>query len=1133
MESIITPAVRQSLTELINISKKDPKAEVECKLLSDKIQTKDVAERLLKTIQTLSIGSNTEDHRLTFSYSDNTRVSVVGPQNVFKICSQNTFREVPLSVEKKQKYFEDSRGLIDVPEGNLRFTLRSETPLRKDWEGNPNDPKAFIRMIHRKSYVTADQLFSIDFSMVKTRPQNSKKTIKETLKLPHKYELEIEFIGKDTTQTTEDIVNEYIRILTVLSQSYYQTAFLLKVSDIQGYLQEFKMTNNVFYNPVTLVRKHLNTDIGSGYTVTTKADGERSGLYVARDRRLLKITGNMQITWTGITASNDSHTGDFLDGEFMYDKQLFCIFDIYRFRNRDVKSLPLMKTDEDTIKNPSSSRLGCAKLFVDDLRSQFTMEATLMPMRVETKLFLAGDGIAMEEAIKTILTTEFEYKTDGLIFTPRASSVAPTEDRKGKTWLKVLKWKPSNQNSIDFLVKISPDETYDSTINSKAKKGMLFVSRSPGDDIIYPRETLNGEYIQPKLPSDLQKIAETNTRIPSVFQPSAPQDPNAYQIVIPINEKGLTIDSEGNRLEDNTIIECSFDVDSRRWTVMRTRYDKTYQYHVLHEPQYGNDIATANSIWTSMHVPVTEEMIKTFVSNPPDVSSEDDIYYRDNLKRCSRTFNDVYDFHNRVKEDLYKDSIKKGDTLLELAVGRGGDLYKWKRVQPSKIVGMDISLANITSPTQGSAVRYLNDRKRHPRDFLPPVLFVQGDMTVYPLMDQEDKYLPILTGREKATTNYLSQFEGLDSFDAISCQFALHYACESEEVFRAFANNLEKYGKGVFFGTCLDGQAVYSLLIGKKTHLFGNEKQLCGDFTKEYEDRESWTEEFGMGIKVYLESFERPELEYLVPFQKVVSILEEVGYELVETKMFEELYSNQTGIALVPEQQIFSFLNRSFIFKKTGKKNTVEVVPETEPVEEVPMPVEEVALPSEEVKTVEVDKPKKRKLKKGGDPEPEPILFFGADESKGEYRNFSNMSAHPIEIDGKKYQTVEHYFQGMKAETFADSETFDKIVLAKTPKAVKALGQKVANFDEKKWDEMKDGIMEMGVRTKFVQHPELRKQLMETGDKLIGEANARDSYWGIGTSIESDKSKVPSKWRGQNKLGKILMNLRSEFTNLE
>jgi ribA/ribD-fused uncharacterized protein len=322
---------------------------------------------------------------------------------------------------------------------------------------------------------------------------------------------------------------------------------------------------------------------------------------------------------------------------------------------------------------------------------------------------------------------------------------------------------------------------------------------------------------------------------------------------------------------------------------------------------------------------------------------------------------------------------------------------------------------------------------------------------------------------------------------------------------------------------------VYSLLIGKKTHLFGNEKQLCGDFTKEYEDRESWTEEFGMGVKVYLESFERPELEYLVPFQKVTQILEEVGYELMETKMFEELYSSQTGIALVPEQQVFSFLNRSFVFKKTGKKH-IEPAEVPLPVEEAPPPVEEVQ--AEEVKTVEVEKPKKRKLKKGGDPEPEPILFFGADESKGEFRNFSNMSAHPIDVDGKKYQTVEHYFQGMKAETFGDSETFDKILLAKTPKAVKAIGQKVANFDEEKWNSVKDGIMEMGVRTKFVQHPELRKQLMETGDKLIGEANARDSYWGIGTSIESDKSGVPSKWRGQNKLGKILMNLRSEFRNL-
>jgi ribA/ribD-fused uncharacterized protein len=71
--------------------------------------------------------------------------------------------------------------------------------------------------------------------------------------------------------------------------------------------------------------------------------------------------------------------------------------------------------------------------------------------------------------------------------------------------------------------------------------------------------------------------------------------------------------------------------------------------------------------------------------------------------------------------------------------------------------------------------------------------------------------------------------------------------------------------------------------------------------------------------------------------------------------------------------------------------------------------------------------------------------------------------------------------------------------------------------------------METGIKAKFVQHPELRKELLATDDKLIGEADARDMYWGIGTSVESEKSKTPSKWRGHNKLGKILMALRKKF----
>jgi len=1139
METIVTTQVLDELSTFIDISKKDPKAEVECKLLSGKIQTKDIADRILKAVQTISVGAVCEEHRLSIAYADGTRVLVDGQQNIYKLCSNNSFKEIPLEVQRKQRYFESNLGkrdIIEVQEASARFTLRSEQPLRKDWEGNPSDPKGHIRMIHRKCFKTTSDLFRIDFAMVKTRPINSKQTICDMLKQQHTYELEIEFVNKSTQVDNKKIVDELMKVMTVISQAYYETPFLLSVSDMQKYRQEFKLTSNIFLNPVTLTRRHLRKEnphnILKDYTVTNKADGQRAGLYVSRDKKLLMVTPNLHVKWTGVTALEDTHIGDFIDGEYIPEHNLFCIFDVYRFRNRDTRGLPLMKTDEDTLKNPLNSRLGCARMFVDDLRTKFRMSPSLNQMRVETKMFLAGDGIAMEECIQTLLDTEFEYETDGLIFTPRSSPVAPAEDRKGKTWTRVYKWKPPHLNTIDFLIKISKEETFDPLEKSKARKGELYVSRSPGEDIVYPRETMTGEYVAPRLPPDLQRVAETNTRVPSIFQPSVPRDPDAYQLLVKVNDRGLTVDSQNNRVDDNTIVECSFDMETRRWKILRTRYDKTHQYRVLREPQYGNDISTANNIWTSIHVPVSENMIRSLVSNPPDDTYEDDMYYRDDLRRCSRIFNDVYDFHNRIKDELYKANVKKDDTLLELAVGRAGDLNKWKRVHPSKIVGVDISLANIISPAQGSAVRYLTDKAKHPHDHLPPTLFVQGDMTVYPLFEQEDKYMPILSGKESGSTKYLSHFEGLTSFDAISCQFAMHYACESEEVFRSFAKNLQKYGRDVFFGTCSDGQSVYSLLVGKKAHLFGSEKQACGEYSKEYDDRETWVEEFGMPVKVFLESFDKPAIEYLVPFKRVTEILEEHGWELVESKLFGELYANQTGITLTKEQQEFSFLNRTFVFKRSSKKSHKE---DDEKPKEDNQPTESG---SDEIKVGETaepptdaaEKPKKRKLRKPiEDAGPPPVLFYGADESKGEFRNFSNMSQHPIDVDGVRYPTVEHYFQGMKAKQFEDKEMEDTIVKAKTPKSAKALGKKVKNFVKEVWDAKRDEVMRTGVRAKFVQHPELRKQLLETGDRLIGEANARDLYWGIGTAVSSEKSKHPDKWRGQNKLGKLLMELRDEF----
>lgn len=1114
--------VPKELVQFLDVSRRDPKAELECKLLANRIQTKDVADRILRVIQTMSIGAPTETNILRIMYPEDIRVEVEGAVNIQKVCVQNSFKGVPLLVQRKSEYYKrinerTKKDVIDIPDFNTRFTLRFEEELRRDWDASPTDPRVgMIRLLSRKSFRTPDGFFQIDFSMVKSR-REKKQTLRDVLKELPRYELEIEILKKESETSSDDIAAALFRMIQPLLQAFQRSPFLLSESDITRYAEEFRLAGDRGYQVVTLQRRHLNPErphnILNGYTVTNKADGERAMLYVSRDKKLLRVDGRTeQIVWTGITSLKDDHIGDIIDGEYIADKNLFCIFDVYRYKSRDTRQLPLLKTDEDLAKNPLASRLGCANLFIDDLTKEFVSQPG-EPLRVERKMFLAGDGIGMEKAIQTLLDTEFEYQTDGLVFTPRDSPVAPPAERAGATWLYVYKWKPPHQNSIDFLLRFVGDVTFDPVLGVPVRKGELYVSRNANDDVVYPCETLTGEYVPPKLSDEMQRIAERDERrIPSLFQPTTPRNPDAYQIFVPVDAKNVPQDEEGNRVEDNTIVECSYDVEKMRWTVMRTRYDKTFRYRVQGKAEYGNDaVKTADPTWTSIHIPVSEDMIRSVVTTPIDDTLEDETYYRNEDDRRSRVLRDVYDFHNKIKSDLYARNTKEGDTLLDLATGRGGDYGKWKKSRLSKVVGVEYAQNNITMLCK----RALEDRIKYPADPRPHVLFVKGDFT-QPLYDQESPYYQILAGKERAQTRYLEQFEGLVKFDAVSCQFAMHYACESEEIFREFVRNVDKHCKSTFFGTCSDGASIYSLLLGRQNYIFTNGRQIGGEYVKEYEDRETWTEEFGMSIKVSLETFEIPQREYLVPFGKVTDIFREHGFELVDSSLFSDIYQRQTKTVLTPEQQTFSFLNRAFIFRRIAKEDTAKK--------------EEV---KEEAKKEEEAPKKTRKLRKGGGEEGEPpVLFLGAGEDQGEFRAFSNDAEYPIEIEGVQYPTVEHYYQAMKAKEFGDEEAQKKILDSRTPKVAKALGRKVKNFMKEVWDDKKRDIMTRAVRAKFVQHPELQKQLIDTGTRQIGKADPRNTFWGIGTGVASEKSKEPSKWRGRNELGKLLMAFRQDFKDM-
>lgn len=1135
METLISASVRADVTKMVSIAAKDPKAELEVKVLTGQLRTKDEVDRLTKTIEDLTTGGFTEEHRATFTYyGDGLRVAVTSPETIYKLCTSGSFRGLPLTVERKRKYFDVPESgdktiptdTLDIPDLKLRVSLRHEEPLRRDFSGSPMDPKSHARILHRRSWKTADGLLRIDFSIVKSKSKTTK-SLAEIVRQPPTYELELEVINKQAP--AEAVVKSLLSHTEALVASFQQSPFLLTESDIHGYRMEFEATKTRFLNPVTLVRRHIVADrqgnILRGYTVTNKADGERCMLFVARDRRVLRITRKGTIAWTGLTANDDSHLGDIIDGEYLPDRNLFCIFDVYVFRTKRVDRLPLMTTDEEIHKDPGKSRLGCAHMFVVDLSKSFTPAFTKTPFRIETKLFLAGDGPAMETAITRILDTQFEYPTDGLIFTPRASSVAPVSERKGDTWLSVYKWKPPHQNSIDFLVRFKPTETYDPALNKQVVKGTVYVSRNPGSDILFPCETLTGEYIPPQIPADLPQQAG---RAPSPFQPSAPRSPDASDIYIPVNAKGIPVDAEGQKVEDNTIIECSRDVGTGRWTVLRTRYDKTYQYRVLNQPQFGNDIYTADSIWTNIHNPVTEQMIRTIVSLPADDTYEDDLYYRDALEARDRVMTDIVGFHNKVKEQLYSTYIKPGNTLLELAVGRGNDMHKWKRTKPSKVVGIDLSDSNITAPRQGACVRYLKSKAETPREIFPPALFIVADMT-QPLRDQDNRYLKLLTNQEPAPTPYLEKFLGLSEFDAISCQFAIHYACESEETFRTFVGNLTAHGKGTFFGTCMDGRAVYSLLMGTPGYMFRSappKGQVWGEIRKDYADGSGWSEDFGKSITVKLESFERPVKEYLVPFQKVTEILAENGYELVRSVMFEDHYNNQTNFTFDPDHKAFSFLHRSFAFKRVA----VKPKPSSEEIQEVTVPtVEEGEIVKKEEEKKEEEGVKKEEkpktiLKKKKVPEGEEPYLITAPTDE-----LSNQYEASMQIDGVTFPSVEHFYQWSKAKKFGDAETEKKIMKTTSSKSVKTYGDKVKDFKEDEWKEVQDKIMQTALRAKVMQHPNVKEKLMSTGTRPIGEANAREKYWSIGTGADTSKAKIPEKWPGKNRLGQLLVELRTEL----
>lgn len=142
----------------------------------------------------------------------------------------------------------------------------------------------------------------------------------------------------------------------------------------------------------------------------------------------------------------------------------------------------------------------------------------------------------------------------------------------------------------------------------------------------------------------------------------------------------------------------------------------------------------------------------------------------------------------------------------------------------------------------------------------------------------------------------------------------------------------------------------------------------------------------------------------------------------------------------------------------------------------------------------------------------------------------SNWYPAPFTVDGVRYATTEHYMMAGKARLFGDAEMEREILDCTDPGKAKALGRKVAGFDADIWERHSFEIVVEGNLAKFTEHAGMGALLRRTGSQVIVEASPRDRIWGIGMGKNNEDSSNPSKWRGQNRLGFALMEVRARMS---
>jgi len=912
-----------------------------------------------------------EDEYLEVGFND-IYLKIFKISNILSYCNTNNYRTLNHKwINKNCIKNEKIDNLFDV---NLEFDISKITDCEpyKDWD---TQTKKF-KLIKSFNYDLGNGII-VSASILKSNTKDFL-DLKKSKILTSSQKYEFKLLIKDTAQLLSSII--------IVIKSLFMSNIILTKKQQQQILKDYtelvKKTMQLppYYNetplltpkPITLEKVNLvNPDdygaisILRNYTVTEKADGERYLMYINAVGNVYFINSSLKVEDTGIKAKKGAYNS-LIDGEYVncshridnIKKNLFAGFDIFYINGKSLTSLPLIAESKVDSRN---NELKKVKALLDTSKSD--IEFIVKEHRHSSDIL---------KDCKYILDNpdKYPYDIDGLIFTPAKLAVnsfypslpAPITQNMG--WDRLFKWKPPEQNTIDFLIRYVSEVKKDGI---KYKKVGLYVGFNPittkdmtieeGLKLRYDKNYSKMQFLEQK-----ERIKNKEDFIPTLFKPMIYYYTDVEYVHIKIDTKGNIRAENNDNIEDDSIVEFRYDIDNKQWIPIRVREDKTRIFKKGIFSKTANSLPVAINIWRSIHNPITKEMIVGATNiYDRDIDDDiqgklleaDDVYYARGIPRKSLLSYNMITFHKTIiNESLYK-KPKHKNALLELACGQAGDMSRWISADYKFVLGIDFAKDNIYKANDGAYARVIKEFNRFNRvrsvekGYFLNTAFAAGDCALdirsgEAGVDEDSKELLkiVMNNNNKNVKPHYKYIAGKGAlkFDAVTCMFAIHYFFKDEDTLHGFLNNVASNLKkdGIFICTFMDGESVERVIANSENgmaegrNMLDNTNVLIWAIIKRFTNEVNYNKK----VDIFIENTQRLIPEYLVNFDFLIKKAKEYGLELEDSELFSTTFNklkekiptemekqtpnDKTLLDLDKEevQKKFSFLNRWAVFKK-------------------------------------------------------------------------------------------------------------------------------------------------------------------------------------------------------------------------